>query len=100
MSYYQNASKIMYRRYRIVRKTIWTFNYINSASFSSDIILLMASVHYHMRSLYAGYSCLLDLNNYYYKMCINEMHERVDLEKCIADMHKRFKLGVNVKEIL
>lgn len=31
---------------------------------------------------------------------MEEMYERIKLEKAINDMHKRFKLGVSVKEII
>lgn len=81
MNYYQDANKIIFRRYRMIRKIIWSLKYENSIVFSNYITTLTCSVYRHMMSLYGSYSCLFDLNNYYKAMCIDEMNERIKLEK-------------------
>lgn len=100
MNYYQNASKIIFRRYRMIRKVIWCLPYVDLNSFTSNITILISAVYTQMRVMYRNHSCLLDLNIYYRNVCIDEMNERIELEKSFSNMHKRFKLGVNIKEVL
>lgn len=100
MNFYKIKNKLIYRRYRLIRKIIWNSKYIDRESFRSDIMLLINIVNSYTDLLYGHYNCLCRLNNYYTIMCINEMNERIRLEGCIYNMHKRFKLGVSVKEIL
>lgn len=100
MNYYQNANKRIFRRYRMIRKVIWCLPYVNLNSFTSNIAILISAVYTQMRVRYKNYSCLLDLNIYYRNLCLEEMHERIILERCISYMHKRFKLSDNIKEVL
>lgn len=100
MSFYQDKSKIIYRRYRMVRKFIWTTKFIEPTSFRADIMLLINMIASYTFMIYGEYMWLVTLNDYYANMCIDEMYERIKIEKSISDMHKRFKLGVNTKEIL
>ena len=90
MNYYQNASKKIFRRYRMIRKVIWGLPYVNVYSFSSNISILRSAVFSQMNYRYKNNSCLLYLINYYSNMCSEEMCERIELEKYICDMHKRF----------
>lgn len=100
MSFYRDKYKIIYRRYRMIRKFIWTTKFIEVTSFRANIMLLVNIVDSYTFMTYGAYIDLVILNNYYAEMCIREMRERIKLEKCISDMHKRFKLGINIKEIL
>lgn len=100
MSFYRDKSKIIYRKYRMIRKFIWTTKFIEHASFRANIMLLINIVSYYTFMRYGDYKDLVALNKYYTKICIDEMYERIKIEKSISDMHKRFKLGINIKEIL
>lgn len=100
MSFYRDKYKIIYRRYRMIRKFIWTTKFIEPISFRSDIMLLINLIASYTHMIYAANMWLVALNDYYENMCIDEMHERIKLEKSISDMHKRFKLGVNIKGVL
>lgn len=100
MSFYRDKHKIIYRRYRMIRKFIWTTKFIHPTSFRADIMLLINTISSYTFMIYGEYMWLVALNDYYANMCIAEMHERIKIEKCISDMHKRFKLGINIKEIL
>lgn len=100
MSFYRDKSKIIYRRYRMIRKFIWTTKFIEPTSFRANIMLLVNIVDSYTFMIYGNYRDLVILNNYYTQMCIDEMYERIKIEKSISDMHKRFELGVNTKEIL
>lgn len=91
MSFYQDKSKIIYRRYRMIRKFIWTTKFIEPTSFRANIMLLVNIVDSYTTMIYGAYIDLVSLNNYYAEMCISEMRERIMLEKSISDMHKRFK---------
>lgn len=91
MSFYQDKSKIIYRRYRMIRKFIWTTKFIEPASFRANIMLLVNIVDSYTTMIYGAYIDLVILNNYYAEMCISEMRERIKFEKSISDMHKRFK---------
>lgn len=100
MSFYRDKYKIIYRRYRMIRKFIWTTKFIEPISFQTDIMLLINLISSYTFMIYGPYTQLVDLNNYYENICINEMHKRIKLEKCISDMHKRFKLSVDIKKVL
>lgn len=100
MSFYRDKYKIIYRRYRMIRKFIWTTKFIKPASFRADIMLLINLISSYTFMIYGEYMCLVALNDYYANVCIDEMYERIKIEKSISDMHKRFKLGINIKEIL
>ena len=100
MSYYKVQNKIIYHRYRTIRKVIWNSKYITRESFRSDIMSLISILNSYTDLVYGHHKCLYHLNNYYTEMCIDEMNERIRLEDCIHNMHKRFKLGVSIKEIL
>lgn len=100
MSFYRDKYKIIYRRYRMVRKFIWTTKFIKPASFRADIMLLINLISSYTFMIYGDYMWLVALNDYYANVCIDEMYERIKIEKSISDMHKRFKLGINIKEIL
>lgn len=41
MSFYRDKYKIIYRRYRMIRKFIWTTKFIEPTSFRADIMLLI-----------------------------------------------------------
>lgn len=90
MSFYRNKYKIIYRRYRMIRKFIWTTKFIEPTSFRADIMLLINIIHSYTLIIYGEYKWLVALNGYYANMCIDEMHERIKIEKSISDMHKRF----------
>lgn len=100
MSFYRDKYKIIYRRYRMIRKFIWTTKFIKLASFRADIMLLINLISSYTFMIYGEYMWLVALNDYYANVCIDEMYERIKIEKSISDMHKRFKLGINIKEIL
>lgn len=100
MSFYRDKYKIIYRRYRMIRKFIWTTKFIKPASFRADIMLLINLISSYTFMIYGEYMWLVALNDYYVNVCIDEMYERIKIEKSISDMHKRFKLGINIKEIL
>lgn len=100
MSFYQDKSKIIYRRYRMIRKFIWTTKFIEPTSFRANIMLLINMTASYTFMIYGEYMWSVALNDYYAQMCIDEMYERIKIEKSISDMHKRFKLGINIKEIL
>lgn len=100
MSFYRDKNKIIYRRYRMIRKFIWTTKFIKPASFRADIMLLINLISSYTFMIYGDYMWLVALNDYYVNVCIDEMYERIKIEKSISDMHKRFKLGINIKEIL
>lgn len=100
MSFYRDKYKILYRRYRMIRKFIWTTKFIKPASFRADIMLLINLISSYTFMIYGEYMWLVALNDYYANVCIDEMYERIKIEKSISDMHKRFKSGINIKEIL
>lgn len=90
MSYYQNASKIIYRRYRVLRKIIQTFEYTNSNAFSTNMLMLVRAVYVDMNILYGDYLCLSYLNNYYRDKCLEMIYNRNDIE-CIIRRVKNDK---------
>lgn len=99
MNYSKIKSKLIYHRYRVIRKVIWSIKYISKESFKSDIMVLINITNSYTDLVY-GDKELYRLNNYYTKLCMAEMYERINLEKAINDMHKRFKLGVSVNETI
>lgn len=80
MNYYYNASKIIYRRYRILRKIIQTFEYTNLSEFRNAITILIGAVYDSMNTFYGVYPCLFYLNTYYKTMCFEAMYVRIDIE--------------------
>jgi hypothetical protein len=89
MNFYKIKSKIIYHRYRVIRKVIWSIRYITKESFKSDIMVLINITNSYTDLVYGEYKELYCLNNYYTIMCMKEMHERIKLEETINDMHKR-----------
>lgn len=81
MSFYRVKYKIIYRRYRMIRKFIWTTKFIEPTSFRADIMLLINLISTYTFVIYGAYTRLVDLNDYYADMCIDEMYERIKLEK-------------------
>lgn len=59
-------------------------------------MLLINLISSYTFMIYGEYMWLVALNDYYANVCIDEMYERIKIEKSISDMHKRFKLGINV----
>lgn len=80
MSFYQDKNKIIYHRYRMIIKIIWSFRYINSVSFRANILLLINLIYSYTFMVYGEHGCLVDLNDYYSEMCIDEMYKRLKLE--------------------
>lgn len=88
MNFYKIKSKLIYHRYRVIRKVIWNIKYISKNSFRSDIMVLINMTNSYTDLVYGEYKELYRLNNYYTKLCMEEMNERIKLEKTISDMHK------------
>lgn len=80
MSFYKIKSKIIYHRYRVIRKIIWSIKYISDESFKSDIMTLINITNSYTDSVYGQFKCLYDLNYYYTDLCVKEMYERIKLE--------------------
>lgn len=89
MNFYKIKSKLIYHRYRVIRKVIWSIKYISKESFKSDIMVLINITNSYTDLVYGEYKELYCLNNYYTELCMEEMYERIKLEKAINDMHKR-----------
>lgn len=90
MNFYKIKSKLIYHRYRVIRKVIWNIEYTSKVSFMPDIMALINITNSYTDLVYGEYKELHCLNNYYTKLCMEEMYERIQLEKTINDMHKRF----------
>lgn len=80
MNFYQNKSKIIYRRYRLVMKIIYSFKYCNSTQFRKNVILLINCVSNYNFMCYGNYEWLVKLNDYYEIQCIDIMYQRMKLE--------------------
>lgn len=80
MSFYQSKNKIMYRRYRMVRRIIWSFTYVDPSSFRGIIMLLINLIQDYTFMTYGMDRCLVELNDYYTKLCVDEMYKRIRLE--------------------
>lgn len=87
MSYCRTANKLIYRKYRIIRRIIWTIPFINSTGYRKSMLSIIDSLYYHTQIVISFYSCLVNVNNYYRTMCIDEMHKRIKLE----NSYKGFK---------
>lgn len=85
MSFYRDKSKIIYRRYRMISKFIWTTKFIELASFRADIMLLINMISSYTYMIYGEYMWLVALNDYYAERCIDEMYERIKIEKSIYE---------------
>ena len=81
MNFYKIKNKIIYRKYRVVRKIIWSIKYTDMKSFKSDIMLLINTINFYNDIIYGQHICLQELNNYYTEICIDEMEKRMKLEK-------------------
>ena len=90
MSFYRDKYKIIYRRYRMIRKFIWLSKFIEPTSLRADTLLLINITSSYTYMIYGEYRWLVALNDYYTQMCIDEMYERIKIEKSISDMHKYF----------
>lgn len=80
MSFYQTKNKIIYRRYRMVKKVIWSFEYIDAVSFRCNIMLLINIISSYNFITYGPYECLNNLDEYYASLCVAEMYMRIHLE--------------------
>lgn len=80
MSFYQIKNKIIYRRYRMIRKIIWSIRFTDCVSFSANIMLLISMISAYTNLIYGNYSQLVALNDFYKCMCLEEMHKRIKLE--------------------
>lgn len=78
MSYCRTANKLIYRKYRIIRRIIRNVPFTSSTGYRKAMLSIIDSVYYHMESLYSS-TCLVNVNNYYRNMCFEEMHERIGL---------------------
>ena len=81
MSFYRDKYKIIYRRYRMIRKFIWTTKFTKPESFRADIMLLINLIASYTFMIYGEYMWLVALNDYYANVCIDEMYERIKIEK-------------------
>lgn len=80
MNFYQIKSKIIYRRYRLVMKIIYSFKYCNSIQFIANMLLLLHCVSDYNYMCYGNYECLSKLIDYYEIQCIDIMYIRAKLE--------------------
>ena len=80
MSFYQIKNKIIFRRYRMIRKIIWSFRFTDCVSFRANIMLLINLISSYTYMVYGEYESLLNLDEYYATMCIDEMYKRIKLE--------------------
>ena len=80
MSYCRNANKLIYRNYRMIRKIIWLLRFTDYVSFRANIMLLINLISSYTHMVYGEYECLLNLDEYYATMCIDEMYKRIKLE--------------------
>lgn len=80
MSGYRNIANMIFRKYRIVRSIIWSIEYIDFIKFRNNITQLIGIIHFLISILYGSKPILAQLNDYYAKMCIDEMHKRLMLE--------------------
>ena len=80
MNFYRVKSKIIYRRYRLIKRIIWTYKYTDSINFKANIMLLISMISGYTYMLYGNYSQLVALNDFYKCMCLMEMHKRLMLE--------------------
>lgn len=77
---YRKTDKMIFRKYRIVRSIIWSFECIDPIKFRQNIIQLIDIVHSFILILYSTEPNLIRLNDYYAEMCIDEMYERLRIE--------------------
>lgn len=80
MSFYQTKNKIIYRRYRMIRRIIWSIKFTDCVSFRANIMLLINLISSYTYTVYGEYERLLNLDEYYATMCIDEMYKRIKLE--------------------
>lgn len=89
MSFYQDKNKIIYRRYRLIGHIIWSFKFVDCVSFRANIMLLINLISSYTHMVYGAYECLLNLDDYYATLCIDEMHKRIKLENAFRGALKR-----------
>ena len=80
MNFYRVKSKIIYRRYRLIKRIIWSYKYTDSINFKANIMLLISMISGYTYMVYDNYSQLVALNDFYRCMCLTEMHKRLMLE--------------------
>ena len=80
MSFYQIKNKIIFRKYRMIRKIIWTINITDCVSFKANIMLLISMISAYTYMVSGNYSQLVALNDFYECMCLEEMDKRLMLE--------------------
>lgn len=90
MTYYQIKNKLIYRRYRVLKSIIQEIKYINIKSFKCNVLLLLDIIYSYTNSIYGCDDYLYRLNNYYSKLCIAEMNERIFIEENIRKMQNCF----------
>ena len=91
MTYYQIKNKLIYRRYRVLKTIIWEIKYIDIKRFKCIVLLLINIIYTHTNSIYGCDDYLYRLNNYYSKLCIDEMNERIFIEENTRKMLNCFK---------
>lgn len=80
MNFYKIKSKIIYRRYRLIMKIIYSFKYYDSIQFRTSILLLIHCITSYNYMCYGNYECLSKLIEYYEIQCIDNMYNRTKLE--------------------
>lgn len=80
MNFYRVKSKIIYRKYRLIKRIIRTYKYTDSINFKANMILLISMTSGYTNMVYGNYSQLVALNDFYKCMCLKEMHKRLMLE--------------------
>ena len=91
MTYYQNKNNLIYRRYRMFKHIIWQIKYINIKSFKCNVLSILDIIYSYTNSIYGCDDYLYRLNNYYSKLCIAEINERIFIEENTRKMHNCFK---------
>ena len=64
----------------MIRKIIWSFEFVDCVRFRSNIMLLINLISSYTHIVYGEYECLMNLDEYYATMCIDEMYKRIKLE--------------------
>ena len=80
MNFFKIKSKIIYRRYRLIMKIIYSFKYCNNIQFRTHILLLIHCISNYNYICYGNHECLSKLIDYYEIQCIDNMYNRTKLE--------------------
>lgn len=80
MSFYQEKNKIIYRRYRIIRKIIRNTKFTGLLSYRQNMLLIITCISNYNFMSYGKYEPLVKIIDYYEKMCIDDMYKRIKLE--------------------